>query len=55
MHAMKTYATLNLRVPPELAQWLKEQAEKNSRSVNGETTHRLEQMRKKEQPQKSAA
>lgn len=39
---------LVLRLPPELKQWLEEQAQANHRSLNGEALVALEQYRKQQ-------
>lgn len=37
----REHANLHVRVPPELLDWLKEEAAKNDRSVNGEVMQML--------------
>lgn len=44
-----------LRLPNELRRWLEQQAVNNSRSANGEITHRLEQSRRQQQAKEVAA
>lgn len=46
---------LGLRVPPDLAQWLREQAEVNRRSVAGQATWAMEQVMKQQAQQPAGA
>lgn len=46
---------MGIRVPPEMAEWLKEQAEKNRRSVSGQAVWAISQYRAQQPPQPQGA
>lgn len=46
----KTLVAVGLRVPPEMANWLKAEAAKNQRSVANQTAWMLQQYREKVDP-----
>jgi hypothetical protein len=48
MNEAKKIPPLQVRVPTDLKAWLKEQAQKNHRSLNGELVYRLERSRQQE-------
>lgn len=45
--------SIGLRAPPELAAWLKQQAEANKRSLSNQTVWALDQYRVQQQAQKA--
>ena len=46
---------MGIRVPPEIAAWLKEQAEQNRRSVSGQAVWAISQYRAQQPPQPQGA
>lgn len=53
MKGARTAPQLVVRLPPELKQWLEQQARVNHRSLNGEVLVALEQYRKEVEAQKA--
>lgn len=45
---MRTYPTVSAKIPPDLHQWLKDQAQQNSRSVAKQLAWFLVQLKGKE-------
>jgi hypothetical protein len=48
---MRDYPTLATKIPPDLLAWVKQQAEKNSRSVSKQVAWMLSQLRQQEAKQ----
>jgi hypothetical protein len=49
MSPSKRVPPVGFRLPPDLKEWLADQAVRNRRSQNAELVHRLEQSRRQEQ------
>jgi hypothetical protein len=47
--------SVGLRVPPELAKWLKQEAERNQRSLANQTAWALQQFRQQQELRQGAA
>ena len=43
---MRTYPQLRIRLPPDLDEWLEQQAQTNRRSKSSEVAYRLQEARK---------
>ncbi|WP_456281583.1 Arc family DNA-binding protein [Cupriavidus sp. JZ107] len=48
MQGARTMPAVNLRMPPELKDWLTEQAQRNFRSLSAEIVMRLAEARRRE-------
>lgn len=53
--SMRSISPFGLRMPPDLRQWIEEEAEKNRRSMNSEIVWRLEELRRQEEEQAAKA
>jgi hypothetical protein len=53
--ANRNQVALGLRVPKDIAEWLKEQAHENRRSVSNQAAWVIEQFRRQQQQQRQGA